>query len=165
MHFFPKDTKFALNSICKWLLKASATDKETCYIYTKYKVKFYLLCWVLPLIFINSDFYRGCFVCFSFASGDQCWESLSHGWFPLLSGPTPCVKRSPGRDYKAFQGRLGLLTESCEVALHCRIFCRCAVLQPSALLAGGRVLCCHKLTFLQFLTALCSQFCATSLLQ
>lgn len=44
------------------------------------------------------------------------------------------------------QVALGVSTESCEVALHCRIFCRHAVLQPSALLAGGRVLCWHKLT-------------------
>lgn len=108
MCFFPKDTKFALNSICKWLLKASATDKETCYIYTKYKVKFYLLCRVLPLIFINSDFCRGCFVCFSFASGDQCWESLSHGWFPLLSGPTPSLcEEEPRQRLQSFSRQVG----------------------------------------------------------
>lgn len=145
MCFLPKDTKFALHSICKWLLKASATDKETCYIYTKYKVKFYLLSSVLPLIFINADFRTCCFVRLSFASRDQCWESLSRGWFPLLSGHTLC-EEEPRQGLEGFsrQVALGLLTESC-ITLHCRIFCRRAVLQPSALLAGGRVLCWHKL--------------------
>lgn len=131
MCFLPKDIKFAVHSICKWLFKASATDVETCYFYTNYKVKFYLHSSVLPLIFINSDFCTCCFVHFSFASGGQCWESLFRGWFPLLSGHTLCVKRSPGRDYKRLQRlqdfsrqvALGVLTESCEVALHCRIFC------------------------------------------